>query len=232
MLSILTLVLDSPLNSAAQSAQSPMTDNLDADGYKRTGQLLEPTREQLVRIWWTFWWPTALWTVADKIFDSYQQGPYPYAYSGSHHRGFPYGFLVDALGFLVSVWAAWRAFTRQYPDFQPILISSRGDKPGRVPVDFSNAVRIWWAVCWRGLLWGVPVFLLVFLPIFFRNLTTPYWGLSLPGWLYLQTLVDGGLTYFVLQRYIVDRRFGDFQVRLLALAQPSQANAAAPAPTT
>jgi hypothetical protein len=208
-----------------------MAENFEANAFKRPGQLSEPTREQLVRIWWTFWWPGALWTIADKIFDYYMQGSDSTRFSGPQHRTFPYGFLVVILGFLVSVWASWRAFSREYADFCLILISYRGEEPRRVPVDFVNAVRIWWAVCWRSLLWAALLAAVVFVPIFFKNLTTPYWGLSLPGWLYMETLLDAGLTYFVLQRYIVDCRFGDFQVRMMPLHQPSQANAAAPSPT-
>lgn len=204
-----------------------MAENFNVTGLKRSGQLLDPTREQLVRIWWTFWWPTASWSISTKILDFYQQGGDPSRFSGVYHRP----FVMDILGIAISVWAMWRTLNRQYPDFRLALISSREVPPRRVLLDVGNAARVYWAFLWRGLLWAALCAALVFLPVFFKNLATPYWGLSLPGWLYMDTLFSAVLDYFILQHYIIDREFGHLQVRLMPLAQSAQANAAAPAPT-
>jgi hypothetical protein len=201
---------------------------------------VQPTFNYALRIWWAFYWPlqvvlifTAIGLVGLIFLLARTVGV----------RGRQQELIVLVFAVLLAVAAVVSYFVMHYilakrfRHFRVALISSRDPQhPQVVERSFERVIRVWFAYWWRSVVFGLVAAFVASFPL--GVLTAPLTRMPLAHALVsngLQIAISAMVGLFIFYNNIIDEKFGDCHVTLLprdaAPSTPTQANAAAPAPT-
>ena len=201
---------------------SPVAASLPPSDY------IQPNFGHGLRIWWAFWWPTTLVTVAltivanailRRMYDEMLlQGNLvrPILQYDSY-------FFAYAVAFLGMMYILRRNFRR----FRIGLLSNYGGEGAeRLRPTLRRTARIWWTYSWRSLVYRlilgfVSSFPLGWLIGFLLAVINLGPGFATFVWGLVAIAIDAAVGMFVIYSYILDEDISDFRVALLPRTAPA-----------
>jgi hypothetical protein len=207
-------------------------------GVTHDSKYVHPTFNYALRIWWAFYWPVnlAIFIAAAGIGGA--QTLFLNMGIGSPVLWLGVLFLVVfAVGIVVSYFVMDYVLGKKFRHFRVAMVaSSDPQNPQIVERSFERVIRVWFAYWWRSILFGLILSFVTSLPVgillaAFTRLPRVHAVASA----LVQVALNGMVGLYIFYNNIIDEKFGDCHVTLLprdaAPSTPTQANAAAPAPT-
>jgi hypothetical protein len=180
------------------------------------GNYIQPNLGHGLRIWWAFYWRTILSSilVATAV--------------NLILRRFPNNSTIALISrydnyvlyYLVAFFAMAYILRKNFQFFRIALLSNRGGE-GAEPLSptLQRTARVWWAFCWRAVIYRVIVTFAAMLPL---GWTMGFLMAVLPGPAIaalvtsaIQVILDGVVGMFVIYSSILDEDISDFRVALL-----------------
>lgn len=187
------------------------------------GDYIQPTLAHGLRIWWAFYWPTALTAIILAIgFNSAmrlflqigvisEDGVGPVIWTS---RFDPYVFY-----YLVAFFVMAYILRKNFRSFRVGLLSNFGGEGAqRLQPTMGRTARVWWAFSWRAVIYriiatfaaSIPLgWIMGLMPAFLPRQAVPFFNLG------MQIAIDGAVGMFVIYSSILDEDIADFRVGLL-----------------
>jgi len=184
---------------------------------------VQPNLGHGLRIWWAFYWPTALAAVVLAIaFNSamrlfLQIGVIPDRLIAPVVWGSKFDFVI--FYYFAALFSMARILRKKFRTFRIGLLSDHGAESAvRLPPTMRRTVRIWWTFSWRAVVYRIIATVVASIPL--------AWIIGLSGALLprgmapflnlgMQVAIDGIVGMFVIYSSILDEDIADFRVALL-----------------
>ncbi len=193
---------------------------------------IQPNLGHGLRIWWAFYWPTALvsglltFVLNFWLRRLYQDLALPASFVGPVLKIDPYG-----LSYAVAFFGMYYILRKSFRHFRIGLLGNRGGE-GAQPLapTFGRTLRVWWTYSWRTFAYGAIAWVVVVLPL------SSFLGLFKPTPLFaalffsvVGVIISGAVGLYAIYSNILDEDIADFRVCVL----PRQAETASqPTPAT
>jgi hypothetical protein len=197
-------------------AQRPSSSVAQPDNY------IQPTLGHGLRIWWAFYWRTALSSIAlaaavNTILRRFSD--HPAIVHISQYDAYVFYYLA---AFFVMAYILRKNFRL----FRIGLLSNRGGVGAKpLPPTFGRTARVWWTFCWRAVIYRIIAAVAVSFPL---GWTMGFLAALLPGratsaliTLAVQITLDAVVGMFVIYSNILDEDISDFRVALLPREEPT-----------
>lgn len=184
---------------------------------------VQPTLSHGLRIWWAFYWPTALAAFVLAI-----------GFNSAMRLFLQIGVIPDVdivpviwisrldlyvFYYLVAFFAMAYILRKKFRSFRIGLLSNYGGEGAeRLRPTMRRTARVWWAFSWRAVIYRLIAMVAAWLPIgWIMGLisaivprgTVPFFNLG------IQIAIDGAVGMFVIYSSILDEDIADFRVALL-----------------
>lgn len=119
---------------------------------------------------------------------------------------------------------------KQFRHFRIALLpKNSATTVGPLPRTFRRTIRVWWAYCWRAVVYSLIVSVVIMLPmgVLWGLLSEAGGAVEALGHLLVQTLIAGAVGMYIFYSNILGEEFGDFRVCLI----PREASSIAPGVT-
>lgn len=202
---------------------------------------IQPNLGHGLRIWWAFYWPTALAGIIAAI-----------GFNTALRLGLEvgvisfdwYGAILWIARFDTSVFYYIAAFfvmayilRKNFRSFRVGLLSKYGAEGAqRLQPTLRRTARVWWTFSWRAVVYRIIAALVASIPLawimgllsaFLRRPAVPFANLA------VQIMIDGAIGMFVIYSSILDEDIADFRVALLprpTTPQPAVIPSVSPTP--
>jgi len=195
-------------NAAPAPSQSSPLDNY-----------VQPNLGHGLRIWWAYYWPTSLVSLfvivfltflLRKAWENVLISTLVVVWSS---RILPY---VVVYGF--SVFTIRYVLGKSFRSFRVTLLPrDRRDGTQAMPRSFGRTIRVWWAFCWRTMVYSLIVRFAGSVALGFTIGILSSMSRAAAAWVPIiaEVVIDGAVGLFVIYSAILDEEFGDFRVALL-----------------
>lgn len=187
---------------------------------------IQPTLNHGLRIWWAYYWPTAIAAGLLEFCTAYWLR-FLYDRAEISARVFRDSLLVvpyvstAIVGILIFRYLLGKRFRH----FRLALLSSSVDSAAPLRPVWRRTVRVWWTFTWRSVIYGLVLGFLasISLGIFLRMLAESSRLLAVLVPLIQGLIINVAVGLFVIYSNILDEEFGDFRVVLLPRESPIHA---------
>lgn len=200
---------------------------------------VQPNLGHGLRIWWAFYWPTALAAIVLSI--GFNSAMRLFLQIGV----IPDGLIVPVIWFsrfdlyifyyLAAFFAMAYVLRKKFHSFRIGLFPNRDwGSSVRLQPTMRRTMRVWWAFSWRAVIYriiatvvaSIPLgWIIGLLPVIFPHRFVPFAGLV------IQIMIDGAVGMFVIYSAILDENIADFRVGLVSRA-PKMEIVTLPSPST
>jgi hypothetical protein len=192
---------------ATSSAAAPET-----SGY------IQPNFNHGLRIWWAFFWPTALiGTVLLIIVNAWIVYVYQHSYMSGTWLRYARSAAPYLITYTVAFFVMYYILRKNFRHFRIGLLSNFGSEGAQTLVPtFARTARVWFSYSWRTFLIRMVVGAVAAIPIGF--VVGVFAGIPSLGHLMsllVNVAVDAAAGLFVIYNNILDEDIGDFRVALL-----------------
>ena len=198
---------------------------------ERGPSFLKPTNQRVLRVWWAFFWPQLVATIAIELAG-------PHVTQWIVERGYLSAKTLQSAAPLFWIWfwltlmigAMDYAIGRKFRDFRVALVPAKGGEPKPLDRTFARVGRVSWRFFWLSLVYGIAFGIVLYLPaMLIAESFGPQQRTLEAIQNVLGTLLGAGTGFYVFKNHIIDDFFDDVRVRLLPIepnSTPTQANAA------
>jgi len=193
---------------------------------------IQPNLGHGLRIWWAFYWRTALSSIAlaaivNITLRRFSDDPATVLISRYDAYLFYYLAAFFMIGYILR---------KNFRHFRIALLSNHGgDGAKLLPPTLRRTARVWWTFCWRAVIYRIIVAVVASFPLgwimgFLAAILAGPRTFALIN-LAVQIVLDGVVGMFVIYSNILDEDISDFRVALLprTASTGSLATAAVPA---
>ncbi|HYA97181.1 MAG TPA: hypothetical protein VEH49_03730 [Methylomirabilota bacterium] len=196
---------------------------------------IQPKFGDGLRIWWAFWWRTALVTAVLSVITAMAvRRLYERFMIQANVAGPILNYNAFFFSYLTAFFVMMYLLRKNFRNFRIGLLSNHGDEGAEVlPPTLRRTARVWWTYSWRSLVYRLILGFVASFPV--GMLTGFLLSAFNAGPAFAQFIrglvavaVDAGAGMFVIYTHILDEDISDFHVALLPRG-PSSELAAAPA---
>jgi hypothetical protein len=197
-----------------------------------TDNYIQPDLGHGLRIWWAFYWRTALSSTVLAIALNLALRRLP----SNTAIVFLARYDVYLFYFIAAFFAMAYILRKKFRYFRIALLSDHGgDNAKPLPPTLHRTARIWWTFCWRSVVYRIIVAVVASFPLtwitgFLAAIVASRGAFALIN-LLAQVFLDAVVGMFVIYSCILDEDISDFRVALLppAVSTAPIATAALPA---
>lgn len=180
---------------------------------------IQPTLSHGLRVWWAYYWPTALIVFGLLLLSGFFMGIFiaTGALLPATVRA-----ITPALSyfwiFFVSFFTIRYVLGKTFRRFRIALLPAFGENAAnQLPKTLRRTLRVWWAFIWRAVVYSVILRIAGSIALGSIIAILSMTGRSMAAIVPLaaQLVLDGAVGLFVMYSAILDEQFGDFRVALL-----------------
>jgi hypothetical protein len=186
-----------------------------ASSAAQPGDYIQPNWGHGLRIWWAFYWRTAIISLALAAGVNLTLRPF------SNDPAIVFIARYDAYFFyyLAAFFMIAYILRKDFRLFRIALLSDHGGEGAKpLPPTLRRTAQVWWSFCWRALIYRIILTVAVMFPLgmIMGFLTAILPGPATPALIYLavQVILDAVVGMFVIYSNILDEDVSDFHVAL------------------
>lgn len=194
---------------------------------------IQPTLNHGLRVWWAYYWPTALLGIVIGFFLAvFLRILYDEVFISAHTLLWSLRIETFLLPYFISLFSINYVLRRKFRHFRLALLPCSAELPQtQLPVTVKRGLRVWWTFSWRAFIYSLVVTFVATVPLsLIMNILTLMGRVMVVLVPLLENLlINAAVGLFVFYSNVLDEEFTDFRVALLPRESTLEVSAAPPA---